>query len=63
MAMTETVPVQVEGGNSLLRSLGSAIGWRTGTRFSDAGWQADLSEVRQVLGQYGTSLTRFFSAR
>jgi hypothetical protein len=28
--MTETVPVQVEGGNSLLRSFGSAIGWRTG---------------------------------
>jgi hypothetical protein len=34
-----------------------------GNHVSDAGWQADLSEGRQVLGQYGTSLTRFFSGR
>jgi len=34
-----------------------------GNQVSDAGWQADLSEARQVLGQYGTSLTRFFSGR
>jgi len=34
-----------------------------GNQVSDAGWQVDLSEARQTVGQYGTSLTRFFSGR
>ncbi|HEY4355853.1 MAG TPA: DUF3320 domain-containing protein [Acidobacteriaceae bacterium] len=34
-----------------------------GNQVSDSGWQADLSETRQVLAQYGTSFMRFFSGR
>ena len=34
-----------------------------GNQISDAGWQTNLSEARQVLGEFGTSWTRFFSGR
>jgi hypothetical protein len=34
-----------------------------GNQISDAGWQADLRESRQVLAEHGTGWTRFFSGR